>query len=592
MDGGEIITLQLGNFSNFVGSHFWNAQEAWFEYSSQAEGDGQEGALKQTSSQAPHVDHKHLFRVGETPHGILSYTPRVLVFDLNGSVRGLKQEGDLYGELELPTTIDSSSWDINRVQVIHHQKDVQSNYMAHLADIDQKIQSQLDQRKQPYVDDSFVVSSEDMSFWNYYMRTYLHPRSLNIIKAFNHHDPIKPFDAFWKGKDLISPSNKTISCKDLPLFDVLEDGIRWYMEECNSSQGFQVFADADTGFSGICAGVLEHLHDEYGRKGILCFGLHSPEISLGYDPDQEISSQELIASHLDMEEDERLTSLTQKKKQHQNNRLRSAAYLHYECKNNSAVYVPLSTHDAFKSGSPHKYRFEMNSQNLYEVAATMSAAIDTVTLPMRLSNADFSFGHLISSLNSQIQMAGLSMLLPFPNTGPNKYLSDVFAALESKEKGVSMVPLTPHLINTKVPMFASLCLRGFGDEPITPPYEVMQARQRASKYDKCVDVDEMLQTYVAETRIADKFWAKSSLLPLAAGVPFPMFFNEHGLSGRKVSVPVMTSLETGDNVWVVAKALIDEFTSMRHKHVMSEYFDDEELQHMIQQMQDMVSCDS
>jgi len=27
----EIVTLQLGNYANFVGAHFWNAQEHYFK---------------------------------------------------------------------------------------------------------------------------------------------------------------------------------------------------------------------------------------------------------------------------------------------------------------------------------------------------------------------------------------------------------------------------------------------------------------------------------------------------------------------------------------------------------------------------------
>ncbi len=31
--GGEILTLQLGHYANFVGTHMWNAQESLFTYS-------------------------------------------------------------------------------------------------------------------------------------------------------------------------------------------------------------------------------------------------------------------------------------------------------------------------------------------------------------------------------------------------------------------------------------------------------------------------------------------------------------------------------------------------------------------------------
>ena len=28
----EVVTLQCGNYANYVGAHFWNAQEALFSY--------------------------------------------------------------------------------------------------------------------------------------------------------------------------------------------------------------------------------------------------------------------------------------------------------------------------------------------------------------------------------------------------------------------------------------------------------------------------------------------------------------------------------------------------------------------------------
>ncbi len=30
--GREVVTLQFGSYSNYVGAHFWNAQEALFTY--------------------------------------------------------------------------------------------------------------------------------------------------------------------------------------------------------------------------------------------------------------------------------------------------------------------------------------------------------------------------------------------------------------------------------------------------------------------------------------------------------------------------------------------------------------------------------
>jgi hypothetical protein len=43
---GEIITLQLGNYANHVGAHFWNAQEALFTFDPDAPVRSREHALE------------------------------------------------------------------------------------------------------------------------------------------------------------------------------------------------------------------------------------------------------------------------------------------------------------------------------------------------------------------------------------------------------------------------------------------------------------------------------------------------------------------------------------------------------------------
>lgn len=48
----EIITLQIGHYSNFVGIHWWNIQESSFIYNPAAKVE---------------VEHGVLFREGETP---------------------------------------------------------------------------------------------------------------------------------------------------------------------------------------------------------------------------------------------------------------------------------------------------------------------------------------------------------------------------------------------------------------------------------------------------------------------------------------------------------------------------------------------
>ncbi|CAG8651966.1 2090_t:CDS:2, partial [Dentiscutata heterogama] len=66
----EIVTLQFGHFSNYVGAHFWNTQEEYFSFDT-----GQH-------AQEIEVLHDTLFRAGVTQNGIETYTPRLMIYDL------------------------------------------------------------------------------------------------------------------------------------------------------------------------------------------------------------------------------------------------------------------------------------------------------------------------------------------------------------------------------------------------------------------------------------------------------------------------------------------------------------------------------
>lgn len=89
MSSREIITLQFGHEANFVGTHFWNIQESFFSF----------GGEK--SRPRDEIDHDVLFREGRNHLREVTYTPRLLLFDLKGSLRTLPESGGtLYGEAE------------------------------------------------------------------------------------------------------------------------------------------------------------------------------------------------------------------------------------------------------------------------------------------------------------------------------------------------------------------------------------------------------------------------------------------------------------------------------------------------------------
>ena len=74
-----VITLQIGHYSNFVGAHFWNIQEAGFVYASST-----------NPTFVPEINHGVLFREGVTGYGRTdgqtTFTPRLVSVDLKGAL--------------------------------------------------------------------------------------------------------------------------------------------------------------------------------------------------------------------------------------------------------------------------------------------------------------------------------------------------------------------------------------------------------------------------------------------------------------------------------------------------------------------------
>lgn len=80
----EIITLQVGHASNYVGAHFWNSQDSYIDYSDDGNHGDKAVASTPTSAEVnPHV----LYRsgTGSAQSGAIeTFTPRLVSVDLKG----------------------------------------------------------------------------------------------------------------------------------------------------------------------------------------------------------------------------------------------------------------------------------------------------------------------------------------------------------------------------------------------------------------------------------------------------------------------------------------------------------------------------
>lgn len=98
----EIITLQLGQRSNYVATHFWNTQvRARSYFLNNTNPLSQESYFTYSADQESLVDHDIHFRPGIGADGTETFTPRTLIYDLKGGFGTLKKINALY-EIDEP----------------------------------------------------------------------------------------------------------------------------------------------------------------------------------------------------------------------------------------------------------------------------------------------------------------------------------------------------------------------------------------------------------------------------------------------------------------------------------------------------------
>jgi hypothetical protein len=76
----EIIHIQAGPLSNFIGTHYFNTLETYFA----------------SATDDAEIDHNVSFREGIAPDGSETFCPRLLLFDLKPNFGALSNVSALY----------------------------------------------------------------------------------------------------------------------------------------------------------------------------------------------------------------------------------------------------------------------------------------------------------------------------------------------------------------------------------------------------------------------------------------------------------------------------------------------------------------
>ncbi|XP_001606064.1 protein misato [Nasonia vitripennis] len=225
----EILTIQLGHYANFVGTHWWNLQETNFSYDPQ-----------NPSEFNPEV----LYRVADVGNKVTS-TPRLLLADLKGTLGYLSEEGN-YSELVQANVNQEPEilWEENRLETTVQPPAQKSAFVKSLesGESNEGVEFDFENETKSWVD---------------YLIPRFHSRTVNVITEYEHGSTSQPFDLFPYGQSLWKRS---------AFSEDFADKIRVYVEECDLMQGFQVLFDTDDGFSGLGAACIQHLRDEYGKS--------------------------------------------------------------------------------------------------------------------------------------------------------------------------------------------------------------------------------------------------------------------------------------------------------------------------------------
>ena len=260
-----LITIQCGNYSNYIGSHFWNIQESGFVYKQ----NNVDGRRIDSAAEILEIDNDVLYREGSTLDREVTYTPRLLVVDLKGSLGTLPESGELYEKISIPKE-DTLALHWSGGHQVFREEPLQKNEF--LSDFEKNSENALSEKD---VDDISADDGEDgsseklydlegsVNCWSDYLGARYHPRSVLLCQTYQHDNPTHPFDAWGLGREVWSDFSA--------LGENLEDRIRSYAEECDNLGGFQVVCDWQDGFGGLSAELVELVSDEYHSKSLLSF---------------------------------------------------------------------------------------------------------------------------------------------------------------------------------------------------------------------------------------------------------------------------------------------------------------------------------
>ncbi|KAI5460067.1 tubulin domain-containing protein [Mariannaea sp. PMI_226] len=323
----EIITLQLGQLSNYTATHFWNAQESYFTYAAD------EQSL---------IDHNVHWRPGVGVDGAETFLPRTVIYDLKGGFGSLRKINAMY-EPESAAHPDAL-W--SGPSVVHKQQPIAAS----------SYQQSLDAGTE-----APKLTKSTVRYWSDFSRVFFHPRSLVQLYDFELNSTTMPFERFAMGTELFNTLDRE--------HELVDRDWRPFAEECDQMQGIQVFTTTDDAWGGFASSYIESLRDEYPKTCIWVWGLQSPML------DKPRSKRQLGLVNTAHSIDQLCTQAT--------------------------TVVPLALPEADLPAG-----VSLDARSAWHTSAAFAAAIETATLPSRMTQSSDSQPSTIDYLAECLNPAG------------------------------------------------------------------------------------------------------------------------------------------------------------------------------------------
>ncbi|XP_031743901.1 protein misato homolog 1 isoform X2 [Cucumis sativus] len=477
----ELVTVQVGEFANFVGSHFWNFQDELIGLAADPLGDA---VFKNQ-----HLNMDVLYRSGETQQGVLTYTPRLVSVGFKGSVSA---RGTLYND-DVDTPSDTVTW--RGSVATHYTEPCKKNlFLQSLSEEEQENLVDGKNSGRGEIEDKDIIEclESDVTFWTDFSKVHYHPQSL--YQFVGSWVDAQEFDNYGIGKESFSWS---LQGEDI------DERLRFFVEECDHIQGFQFIVDDSGGFSAVAGDFLESVADEYSNTPVLLYSVRSPSSSnVLRENKKQIISRDLH----DAISFARLSSFCQ-------------------------LYVPVGLPSLNRSKAAT--HLCIDDQKPYHCSAVYAAALHSIGLPFRMEaqgpTTDSCYVSGAVHVNDMVRMlagqgrqnmvAILDVAMPAP-TLLEKHLGQSLLG--------SLQPLTPEVKEDAEDLLALESMTAHG------VFESGGDRASVSELK-----DQISAAYEGETVRPMLCHLSAAQCPLPVPLPFPSIFgNLVGQHGQLLATPI------------------------------------------------------